>query len=82
MGLLLGSRGLMGRRRALGDTGPAGGLAGVGPWGPERTLLATAGRSRIGHHGRVWFGVLGPLQVRDERGQPVAAGGPRLRALL
>lgn len=30
----------------------------------------------------MWFNVLGPLQVRDDRGQPVAAGGPRLRALL
>ncbi|GHD28366.1 SARP family transcriptional regulator [Nocardiopsis kunsanensis] len=30
----------------------------------------------------MWFSVLGPLQVRDDRGQPVAAGGPRLRALL
>lgn len=30
----------------------------------------------------MWFSVLGPLQVRDDRGQPVAVGGPRLRALL
>ena len=28
------------------------------------------------------FGILGPLEVRDEVGAPVALGGPRPRALL
>ncbi len=28
------------------------------------------------------IGILGPLEVRDEAGQPVRLGGPRLRALL
>jgi predicted ATPase/DNA-binding SARP family transcriptional activator len=30
----------------------------------------------------VRIGILGPLEVRDEAGQPVRLGGPRLRALL
>jgi DNA-binding SARP family transcriptional activator len=30
----------------------------------------------------VRIGILGPLEVRDQAGQPVRLGGPRLRALL
>jgi predicted ATPase/DNA-binding SARP family transcriptional activator len=30
----------------------------------------------------VRIGILGPLEIRDEAGQPVRLGGPRLRALL
>jgi DNA-binding SARP family transcriptional activator len=30
----------------------------------------------------VWFGILGPVEARRDDGEPVALGGPRVRALL